>query len=156
MTFILTNLLPVPPRSLLALNQEEEGQADYESSGMADPSVTGVEVRPDTNGSTPACVQPAVNQFPPALLDQTTRQRGGLLLHILLAVYMFIGLAIVCEDYFVPSLTRVSDGQFKVEILKVPNIRGICYLSLAGCRMQGKDSMPEFSGHYQRRSIERQ
>ena len=114
MTFILTNLLPVQPRSLLALNQEEEGQADYESSGLAEPSDS-VEVRPDTNGSSPACVQPAVNQFPPALLDQTTRQRGGLLLHILLAVYMFIGLAIVCEDYFVPSLTRVSDGEFRVE-----------------------------------------
>ena len=45
-----------------------------------------------------------------ALLDQRTRARGGLVLHILVAAYMFIGLAIVCEDYFVPSLTRVSDG----------------------------------------------
>ena len=77
-------------------------------------TVTRVEVRPDNNGSSKACVPPAVNQFPPALLDQTTRARGGLILHILVATYMFIGLAIVCEDYFVPSLTRVSDGEFSI------------------------------------------
>ena len=114
MTFILTNLSPVPARTLLALNQEGEAQPDYEGSGLSDPSVspepetvTRVEVN---NGSSKPCVPPAVNQFPPALLDQTTRARGGLVLHILVAAYMFIGLAIVCEDYFVPSLTRVSDG----------------------------------------------
>ena len=73
--------------------------------------MTKVEVRPDNNASSKPCVPPAVNQFPPALLDQTTRARGGLVLHILLAAYMFIGLAIVCEDFFVPSLTRVSDGE---------------------------------------------
>ena len=72
--------------------------------------MTRVEVRSETNGSSLPCVPPAVAQFPPALLDQRTRARGGLVLHILVAAYMFIGLAIVCEDYFVPSLTRVSDG----------------------------------------------
>ena len=91
---------------------------EYEASGLPDPSVspepetvTKVEVN---NGSSKPCVPPAVNQFPPALLDQSTRARGGLVLHILVAVYMFIGLAIVCEDYFVPSLTRVSDGEFSI------------------------------------------
>ena len=33
-------------------------------------------------------------------------------LHILVATYMFIGLAVICDDYFVPALTRVSDCEF--------------------------------------------
>ena len=33
------------------------------------------------------------------------------IMHILVATYMFVGLAIVCDDFFVPSLTRVSDGE---------------------------------------------
>ena len=37
------------------------------------------------------------------------RQHGGVLLHVIIAVYMFIGLAIVCDEYFVPALERMSD-----------------------------------------------
>ena len=45
-------------------------------------------------------------------MNKKARQHGGVIIHILVATYMFIGLAIVCDDYFVPSLTRVSDGKF--------------------------------------------
>ena len=69
-----------------------------------------IEIIPSENGSMHKCVRPAVEQFPNPWLDNQTRQRGGILLHILVAFYMFVGLAIVCEDYFVPSLNKVSDG----------------------------------------------
>ena len=44
------------------------------------------------------------------VFSNKVRRHGGLILHILVATYMFIGLAIVCDDYFVPSLNKVSDG----------------------------------------------
>ena len=56
-----------------------------------------------------ACVEPAVKQFPSPILGREARRHGGLVLHILIACYMFIGLAIVCDEYFVPALERMSD-----------------------------------------------
>ena len=58
-----------------------------------------------------SCLKPAVTQFPNPIIKKDARQHGLVILHILVAVYMFIGLAIVCDDFFVPSLTRVSDGE---------------------------------------------
>ena len=31
---------------------------------------------------------------------------------------MFIGLAIVCDDYFVPALDRIADGKWTAHLLK--------------------------------------
>ena len=54
-------------------------------------------------------MEPAVKQFPSPILGREARRHGGLVLHILIACYMFIGLAIVCDEYFVPALDRMSD-----------------------------------------------
>ncbi|CAB1332981.1 unnamed protein product [Coregonus sp. 'balchen'] len=35
---------------------------------------------------------------------------GAVLLHVLCAIYMFYALAIVCDDYFVPSLEKISEN----------------------------------------------
>ena len=66
----------------------------------------------ETSPRNSSCLKPAVTQFPDPLIDKKSRQQGLVLIHILVAVYMFIGLAIVCDDFFVPSLTRVSDGKY--------------------------------------------
>ncbi len=42
-------------------------------------------------------------------MGKSARRYGGLIVHILLATYMFMGLAIVCDDYFVPALDRIAD-----------------------------------------------
>ena len=57
------------------------------------------------------CLAPAITQFPKPTIDKKARQKGAVIVHILVATYMFIGLAIICEDYFVPALTRTSDGE---------------------------------------------
>ncbi|XP_023330906.1 probable sodium/potassium/calcium exchanger CG1090 [Eurytemora carolleeae] len=57
-----------------------------------------------------SCITPAIAQFPNPLLSKKARQHGGVIFHILLATYMFLGLAIVCDEFFVPSLTRFSDA----------------------------------------------
>lgn len=38
------------------------------------------------------------------------RQHGGLVIHVLVAVFTFFGLAIVCDEYFVASLDRLCEG----------------------------------------------
>jgi len=67
----------------------------------------------DENGDLPknACLTPAVMQFPKPIISKFGRRCGGIIFYIALAVYMFIGLAIVCDDYFVPALDRICDGE---------------------------------------------
>lgn len=60
------------------------------------------------------CTPPAIEQFPPTLMGPSVRRHGGLILHVLVAVFTFFGLAIVCEDYFVSSLDRICEGTVRV------------------------------------------
>jgi hypothetical protein len=55
------------------------------------------------------CVTPDIEQFPKSIFNQTQRRHGALLFHFLVAFYMFIGLALVCDDYFVPSMQCVCN-----------------------------------------------
>ncbi|XP_037793290.1 probable sodium/potassium/calcium exchanger CG1090 isoform X3 [Penaeus monodon] len=55
------------------------------------------------------CTQPAIEQFPRPLMSSAARKSGGLILHILISFYMFLGIAIVCDEYFVPSLEMICD-----------------------------------------------
>lgn len=50
------------------------------------------------------CTPRAVEQFPWDFLTAEQRQNGFIVIHALVAVYMFLALAIVCDRYFVPSL----------------------------------------------------
>ena len=61
----------------------------------------------ETKQSFRNCVKPDIEQFPKTFLNQTQRKNGGFLLHLFIAIYMFIALAIVCDDYFVPSLYSI-------------------------------------------------
>lgn len=58
------------------------------------------------------CTAPAIEQFPPTILPVWFRNHGGIILHILIAMFTFLGLAIVCDDYFVSSLDRLCEGIF--------------------------------------------
>lgn len=57
------------------------------------------------------CSPPAIEQFPRPIIGPNLRKHGGLIIHLLLAVYTFLGLAIVCDDYFVASLDRICEGK---------------------------------------------
>jgi len=70
------------------------------------------------------CTPPAIEQFPVPIMDNYYRKRGGLIIHILIAIYMFIGLAIVCDDYFVPALDRIA------EVLNLPpDVAGATFMA---------------------------
>ncbi|XP_030922032.1 sodium/potassium/calcium exchanger 4 [Geospiza fortis] len=55
------------------------------------------------------CTEPAINEFPEDIFTNKERQQGGILLHIIAALYMFYALAIVCDDFFVPSLEKICE-----------------------------------------------
>ncbi|XP_076046645.1 putative sodium/potassium/calcium exchanger CG1090 isoform X2 [Oratosquilla oratoria] len=55
------------------------------------------------------CTTPAIEQFPPPLMSANARKNGGLIVHIIISMYMFVAIAIVCDEYFVPSLEMICD-----------------------------------------------
>ncbi|KAK7142044.1 hypothetical protein R3I94_011669 [Phoxinus phoxinus] len=55
------------------------------------------------------CTKPAILEFPVDLFTNRQRTQGAVLLHIFAALYMFLALAIVCDDYFVTSLEKICE-----------------------------------------------
>ncbi|KAJ0170926.1 hypothetical protein K1T71_013698 [Dendrolimus kikuchii] len=70
------------------------------------------------------CTPPAIEQFPKPLMGQRARVHGGLIIHVLVAVFTFIGLAIVCDEYFVSSLDRICE-EFKM----APDVAGATFMA---------------------------
>ncbi|XP_069572494.1 sodium/potassium/calcium exchanger 3 [Brachyistius frenatus] len=52
----------------------------------------------------------AIHEFPEDIFTKEQRKNGAVSLHALCAIYMFYALAIVCDDYFVPSLEKISEN----------------------------------------------
>ncbi|CDQ71529.1 unnamed protein product [Oncorhynchus mykiss] len=52
---------------------------------------------------------PALHEFPTDLFTNKERTEGAVALHVLFAMYMFYALALVCDDYFVPSLEKICE-----------------------------------------------
>ncbi|XP_028278059.1 sodium/potassium/calcium exchanger 3 [Parambassis ranga] len=52
----------------------------------------------------------AIHEFPEDIFTKEQRKNGAVFLHALCAIYMFYALAIVCDDYFVPSLEKISEN----------------------------------------------
>ncbi|XP_058812208.1 probable sodium/potassium/calcium exchanger CG1090 [Topomyia yanbarensis] len=70
------------------------------------------------------CTPPAIEQFPRPLMGPNIRRHGGLVLHVLVAVFTFLGLAIVCDDYFVSSLDRICE-----ELKLSPDVAGATFMA---------------------------
>lgn len=66
---------------------------------------------PELNGSN-NCTQPSVKEFPSDGFTPDERRSGFILLHIALAIYLFLLLAIVCDDFFVPSIQRICESGY--------------------------------------------
>ena len=47
-------------------------------------------------------------EYPPDYFDLETKRKGAIVLHIIGVFYMFLGLAIVCDEFFVPALHIIS------------------------------------------------
>ena len=56
----------------------------------------------EKNGTVP------MDDFPGDFMSQGMRAHGGVIVHFILALYMFVGLTILCENYFVPSVEKIG------------------------------------------------
>ena len=79
------------------------------NSWLKEHSTRGVDFDPDMH-SVVNCTPLAVNQFPDDLFTLSERRHGALLFHCVLVMYMFVALAIVCDDFFVPALEAICKG----------------------------------------------
>nr|AKN21562.1 slc24a-1 [Schmidtea mediterranea] len=70
------------------------------------------------------CSPKAIDNFPEDLFSKKARQSGALIIHFLITIYMFIGLAIVCEDYFVPCLECICEN-LKLQ----PDVAGATFMA---------------------------
>ena len=65
--------------------------------------------------------------FPTDLFTIEERRRGAVILHVLGVVYMFVALAIVCDEFFVPSLDVIIE---KLEI--ADDVAGATFMAAGG------------------------
>ncbi|KAM3926417.1 sodium/potassium/calcium exchanger 5 [Leptodactylus fuscus] len=66
-------------------------------------------VRRATENAT-LCVFSPSSEFPKGLFAEQERKDGGILIHFLVVLYMFLAVATICEEYFIPSLEVISEG----------------------------------------------
>ncbi|XP_075214672.1 sodium/potassium/calcium exchanger zydeco [Lycorma delicatula] len=53
------------------------------------------------------CTQPAIDDFPKDLFTEKQRQDGAVVFHVVVSLYLFLALALVCDKYFVPAVERI-------------------------------------------------
>lgn len=59
------------------------------------------------------CRNRTIDEFPGDFLTLEQKRDGGVIIHILITAYLFCAVAIVCDEYFVQSLNRISKGLHK-------------------------------------------
>lgn len=70
---------------------------------------------PEAPSSSPSALPPgwpdlhSKAEYPPDLFSIEERQQGWVVLHIFGMMYVFVALAIVCDEYFVPALGVITD-----------------------------------------------
>jgi hypothetical protein len=58
--------------------------------------------------STNKCESASIDEFPPLFFTDEQCRRGGILVYIILILYSFAAIEIVCDDYFASALERIS------------------------------------------------
>ncbi|KAI1887774.1 hypothetical protein AGOR_G00193820 [Albula goreensis] len=107
---------PAPHRTLLSTNQGDEANA---SAGD-----TPVAMKSSQDGNDSHAEQ---GDYPTDLFSLEQRRQGAVVLHMFGMLYMFIALAIVCDEFFVPALTVISE---KLEISD--DVAGATFMAAGG------------------------
>jgi len=61
------------------------------------------------NNDSHRCNEPSIKEFPSDVFSQHQRRNGAVLLHFFMALYMFVALAFVCDDYFISALDKICE-----------------------------------------------
>lgn len=67
------------------------------------------DVRSENDDNTTECIARSIDHFPDNFMTLKETQDGGFSMHILLVLYIFGAIAIICDDYFVASLEIICD-----------------------------------------------
>ncbi|XP_075450796.1 sodium/potassium/calcium exchanger 2 isoform X2 [Ascaphus truei] len=66
-------------------------------------------------------------EYPQDIFSLEDRRRGAVVLHIFGMIYMFIALAVVCDEFFVPSLTVITE-----KLLISDDVAGATFMAAGG------------------------
>ncbi|KAJ7335441.1 hypothetical protein JRQ81_013382, partial [Phrynocephalus forsythii] len=78
---------------------------DFKEQSQNDTPGSSVPTKPEAENNT----EDHKGEYPEDLFSLEERRRGAVILHIFGMIYMFIALAIVCDEFFVPSLTVITE-----------------------------------------------
>lgn len=95
------------------------------------PSLT-VALLPETSSPSPSALPSSwpdhsKAEYPPDLFSVEERRQGWVVLHIFGMMYVFVALAIVCDEYFVPALGVITD---KLQISE--DVAGATFMAAGG------------------------
>ncbi|XP_052585181.1 sodium/potassium/calcium exchanger 1 isoform X2 [Peromyscus californicus insignis] len=96
------------------------------------PSMTNI-LFPEAPSSSPSVLPPGwpnlyhKAEYPPDLFSVEDRRQGWVALHIFGMMYVFVALAIVCDEYFVPALGVITD---KLQISE--DVAGATFMAAGG------------------------
>lgn len=105
-------------------DQKNQTRVSYTSANFNYSTIVGG--RSLLNSDQVVCIPHSINDFPGDFFTQDERlYQGGVVIHFIIAMYLFSILAIVCDDYFVPSLEVITDT------LKVPSdVAGATFMAI--------------------------
>ncbi|XP_072314570.1 sodium/potassium/calcium exchanger 2-like isoform X2 [Eucyclogobius newberryi] len=117
--------------SLLALSAVSLSALSWTSGGLIDPALpqnilsqtaphrtllfTQNQRDPNVSMDMPMAMKSTANtnnshgDYPPDIFSLVKRRQGAVILHMFGMIYMFIALAIVCDEFFVPALTVITE-----------------------------------------------
>ncbi|KAH8861609.1 putative sodium/potassium/calcium exchanger [Schistosoma japonicum] len=94
---------------------------DYHNSWLSRKLLAMQVVRPHPSMN---CTPLAIDNFPRDVFTQSQRQYGAVIIHLIVSIYMFIGLALLCDEYFIPCLERIC------EVLHLqPDVAGATFMA---------------------------
>ncbi|XP_050522285.1 sodium/potassium/calcium exchanger 4-like isoform X2 [Daktulosphaira vitifoliae] len=70
----------------------------------------------------------SIDDFPPDYFTEEQRLHGAIILHVLVAFYGFVFIAIVCNDYFLPSVFCIC-----LDLGISPDVAGATFMATATC-----------------------
>ena len=100
-----------PPSFLASTFSAQRLPTDNDDGLRAAGSRVLLQLADDSNNTGPAsnATDDEGTMYPPELISDETIRKGGFLLYLVGILYMFFGLAIVCDDYFVPALEVITE-----------------------------------------------
>jgi hypothetical protein len=57
------------------------------------------------------CTPPAIDDFPRDFFTEKERQDGAVVVHVVVSLYLFVALAVVCDKFFVPAVEKICHGE---------------------------------------------